>query len=106
MDLTYVGKSDGDYFELFHFLADGNRPVLEVLVAPDDIIWVSGVHGMMMPQSTKGKAHRHAPAEGLEPVICLKSLALYVAPRIATLMGRVYCPNELVKQTDEQVNEK
>jgi len=101
-DITYVGKSEGDYFELFHYLADGNRPVLEILVSPDDKIWISGVdgHGNGIPQETKGEAHRHTDDE-LEAVgidtkyVCLGAVAAYVVPRIATLMGRVYCPKSV-----------
>lgn len=92
MDVTYVGKSEGDYFDLFHFLADGDRPVLEVLVDPYDQIWICGVTGLSIPQVTLGKTHRHSIVDGVEPVICLKSVATYVVPRIATLMARVYCP--------------
>jgi len=100
MDLTYVGKSAGDYFDLFHFLADGNRPVLEVLVDPEDTIWICGVNGLSIPQETKGKAHRHEIVEGVEGVICLKAVATYVIPRAPALMARVYCPIE-TKQEQE-----
>jgi hypothetical protein len=94
MDITYVGKSDGDYFDLYHFLADGNRALLEILVSPDMSIWIAGVggFGIAVPQLTKGVAHSHSIVEGIEPVVCLKSVAGYVIPRISTLMGRVYVP--------------
>lgn len=103
-DITYVGKSDGDYFELFHLLADGTngenrRPVLEIAVSPDDKIWVAGVggYGVGVPQETKGVVHRHKD-EGFEDLgidtehVCLGSVMAYVVPRVATLMARVYCP--------------
>ena len=69
-DITYVGSSEGDYFELFHLLADGNsdgtnrRPVLEILISPDNKIWIAGVegHGNGIPQETKGEVHRHTDA--------------------------------------------
>lgn len=98
MDITYVGTSGGGSFELYHFLADGNRPVLEILVDRDDKIWICKI-GEDMPQVTKGEVHRHlneelAPVIGVENAteVCLGSIAAYVVPRIATLMARVYCP--------------
>lgn len=116
--LHYVGKSDGDFFDVFEYLADGksdgtqSRPVLEVLVAPDDKIWVAGVttaNGLPLhvPQETNGRVHRHPldelddetafmlnVSDSVEPTsgICVASLYVYVYPRLATLMGRVYCP--------------
>lgn len=104
-DITYVGKSEGESFDLFHYLADGNRPVLEILVDSDDKIWIAAVpteYGPLLatlPQQTKGEAHRHtdeqlAQAIGFEnaTTICIGAIAAYVVPRIATLMARVYCP--------------
>lgn len=99
MDITYVGKSEGDYFDLFHYLSDGNRPVMEILVSPDNVIWIAGTggYGVGVPQETKGVVHRHTDDE-LEAVgidteyVCLGAIAAYVVPRIATLMARVYCP--------------
>lgn len=104
-DITYVGKSEGDYFELFHLMADGasdgsnRRPVMEVLVSPDDKIWISGVdgYGVIVPQETKGTVHRHKDDEleaaGVDTEhVCLGAVMAYVVPRIATLMARVYCP--------------
>lgn len=104
-DITYVGKSEGDYFELFHLLADGDasgsgrRPVMEVLVDPEDKIWVSGVagYGVTVPQETKGTVHRHTDEEleaaGIDSQhVCLGAVMSYVVPRVATLMARVYCP--------------
>lgn len=107
-DITYVGKSEGDYFDLFHLLADGDangdnrRPVLEILVSPDDKIWIAGVdgHGNGIPQETNGEVHRHTDdqleAAGIDTqYVCLGAVASYVVPRIATLMGRVYCPKSV-----------
>jgi hypothetical protein len=105
-DITYVGKSDGDYFDMFHYLADDQsekrdgsqrRPVMEILVDPTDSIWVCGVNGLSIPQPTKGTVHRHTDeqfeAAGIDAsYVCLGSVAAYVVPRIATLMARVYCP--------------
>lgn len=104
-DITYVGKSEGDYFDLFHLLADGTdestrRPVMEICISPDNEIYVSGVngYGVLVPMLTKGKVHRHTDAEleqaGIDTeYVCLGSVMAYVKPRIATLMARVYCPN-------------
>lgn len=110
-DITYVGKSDGDYFDLFHYLSDGNRPVLEILVSPDNEIYVAGVggYGQLVPQLTKGTVHRHTD-EQLEQAgidteyVCLGAVASYVVPRIATLMARVYCPDTQAqtKQSSDQ----
>lgn len=106
MDITYVGESDGGSFELFHYLADGNRPVMEILIDREDKIWISKV-GEGVPQITKGEVHRHTDEElgeflGKENVsfVCLGAIAAYVVPRIDTLMARVYCPNEARKSFD------
>lgn len=106
MDITYVGKSNGDYFDLFHYLSDGNRPVMEILVSPDNVIWIAGTcgYGVGVPQETKGRVHRHTDDEleaaGIDTAyVCLGAIAAYVVPRIATLMARVYCP------TSEKLNE-
>jgi hypothetical protein len=97
MDITYVGKSEGSYFDLFHYLADGNRPVLELLVCPENKIWIAATTGLSVPQETKGVVHRHKDEEleaaGVDTeYICHGSIAAYVVPRIGTLMARVYCP--------------
>ena len=104
MDIVYVGKSDGDYFELFHYLADGGRPVMEILIDPENKIWVSGMTGLSIPQVTKGEVHRHTDEyfeiAGIDSeYICLGSIAAYVVPRIGTLMARVYCPADATKET-------
>lgn len=104
-DITYAGKSEGDYFDLFHLMADGSsdgenrRPVLEILISPDDKIWIAGVdgYGVMVPQETNGKVHRHTDeefeAKGIDTeYVCLGAVAGYIVPRIATMMARVYCP--------------
>lgn len=113
-DITYVGKSEGDYFDLYHLLADDQspkrdgserRPVLEVLVCPENKIWVAGVTGLSVPQETHGRVHRHTDAELAKHIgeanateICLGAVAAYVIPRAVTLMARVYCPHH--KNTD------
>lgn len=105
IDVTYVGESDGDYFSLYHMLADGGRPVMEILVDPDDQIWICGTTGLSIPQQTVGTAHRHRD-DDLAPIIgevnattiCLGSIMAYVRPRALDLMARVYCPvNDNVK---------
>lgn len=99
MDLTYVGMSDEGY-EQFHLLADGNRPVLNVMIDATDAIWVSALDdgvAINVPQRTKGVVHRHTDAyleaEGIDSShVCLGAVASYVVPRAVTLMARVYCP--------------
>lgn len=105
-DITYVGRSEGDYFELFHLMADGEtgtglyrRPVLEILVDPTNSIWIAGVggYGVLVPQITDGRAHRHQDEEfealGIDTNhVCLGSIVAYIIPRVATFMARVYCP--------------
>jgi hypothetical protein len=119
-DITYAGKSEGDAFDLYHLMADGDsdgqnrRPVLEILVDSDDHIWVAAiptVYGPLLatlPQQTKGKVHRHTDHELAAAIgednateICLGAVAAYVLPRVATLMARVYCPAKPVDITDE-----
>lgn len=104
-DITYVGASEGDYFELFHLLSDGDRPVMEILVDPYDRIWIAGVegYGVAVPQLTDGTIHRHADEElethGINTrFICLGAVMAYVVPRAAELMARVYCPRAVKSQ--------
>lgn len=104
MDITYVGESDGDYFSLFHLLADGDRPVLEILVDPYDQLWVAGMTGLSIPQQTAGTVHRHCDESLAEAIgrdnathICLGSIAAYVRPRVVDLLARVYCPETKTK---------
>lgn len=109
VDITYVGRSEGDYFDLYHVMTDvdehgdeslnESRPMLEVLVDPDCAIWVAGVsgYGISVPVRTSGRAHRHIDPEleaaGIDTsIICLGSVGAYVRPRVGTLMARVYCP--------------
>lgn len=115
-DITYVGKSEGDFFELFHMLADDiseardgseRRPVMEILIDPNDNIWISGVdgYGVPVPQMTHGKVHRHTDPEleeaGIDTEhVCQGAIAAYVVPRIATLMARVYCPRQTANAKD------
>jgi hypothetical protein len=98
VDITYVGKSDGDYFDLFHVIVDG-RPVMEILVCPENTVWVAGVSGfgVAVPQQTAGVVHRHRDEwfeqNGIDSEhVCLGSIRAFVVPRIASLMARVYCP--------------
>jgi hypothetical protein len=99
VDLTYVGMSDEGY-EQFHLLADGNRPVLNVMIDATDAIWVSALDdgvAINVPQRTKGVVHRHTDADleasGIDSShVCLGAVASYVVPRAVTLMARVYCP--------------
>ena len=98
MCITYVGRSGGDYFDLFHVLSeDDERPVLEILVSPDNVIWIAGVTGLSVPRETDGRVHRHRDAQleehGIDTeYVCLGSVAAFVRPRIAELMARVYVP--------------
>ena len=99
MDLTYVGMSDEGY-EQFHLLADGDRPVLNVMIDATDVIWVSALDdgvAINVPQRTKGVVHRHTDAyleaEEIDSShVCLGAVMSYVLPRAVTLMARVYCP--------------
>lgn len=103
MNLTYVGKGENDV-DLFHFLADGDRPVLTICVAHDDTIWVGPVDCKNWDlQKTKGVIHRHPLDESDEILsqailgvpatnVCSGAIAQYILPRIATMMARVYCP--------------
>ena len=100
MDLTYVGKADKGEFERYHLLADGDRPVLEVLIDSSDAIWIAATDTTFvsaLPQQTKGVVHRHTDANleaiGIDTeLVCLGAIAAYVVPRAVTLMARVYCP--------------
>lgn len=101
MDITYEGVSQG--WEKFYFRADGDRPVLEILIPGNDRIYVASVKdGDPVVYETMGMVHRHTD-EALEAAgidtqyICLGSVKSYVVPRIATLMARVYCPSTPVK---------
>lgn len=97
MDVTYVGKSEGDYFELFHYLADGDRPVLEILVDPESRVWIAGVTGLSIPQDTGKKVHRHRDEEleahGIDTEhVCTGGITIITALNIVDWMARVYCP--------------
>ena len=103
MNLTYAGKDNENNSDIFHFLADGNRPVLQIVVDSQDRMWIGPVKclGWEM-QLTKGTVHRHPTDEADEilanamnlPVtdICMDAVVNYIVPRIATMMARVYCP--------------
>lgn len=114
MNITYVGANGSDH--LFHFLADGDRPVLEIYVdenaasnsdKPNLPIRINGVgHPLDNVQVTKGLTHAepvHAVKDGQDGIelhICVGCLASYVLPRIVTLMARVYVPTVVDNVTD------
>lgn len=106
--LAYVGENAGSH--LFHFLADGDRPVLEIYVDVKDItdmtadlpIYINGVGRPLDDrQITKGLARltmveSPADADGIPTGIMIvpdpRLVAIYVVERIHTLMARVYVP--------------
>lgn len=106
--LEYIGMVGTQH--QINFLADGDRPVLEIYVdAPDTdldkdrVIHIKGVgkplddmqstHGItrLMLIAEPTKADEVIP-DGLKIVPNLELVALYVIPRIHTLMARVYVP--------------
>ena len=107
--LLYVGETAGSH--LFHFLADGDRPVLEIYVDVKDLtdfeaelpIYINGVGKPLDDrQITKGvtkltmvegpsDSDSEAPS-GVMIVPDPRYVALYVVERIHTLMARVYVP--------------
>lgn len=96
-DITYVGQSEGNYFTLYHYLADGGRPVMEILVDPDNEIWIAGVTGLSIPQRTGFHVHRHRDHEleefGIDTEhICIGSLNVVTSLHIIDFMARVYAP--------------
>ncbi len=93
VDITYV--TDQTPFAVYALMADGERPVLEILVhygtheifvAAMDTTFVSG-----MLVKTDGIAHVD-PGDPAD-VLCLGSLRQYVLPRAVDLMASVYVPN-------------
>lgn len=106
--LAYVGENAGSH--LFHFLADGDRPVLEIYVDVKDTtdmdaelpIYINGVGKPLDDrQATKGVtklAMIESPADadgipsGIMVIPDLRFVAIYVVERIHTLMARVYVP--------------
>lgn len=96
-DITYVGRSEGDYFDLFHYIADGDRPVMELLVDPDCNIWIAGVTGLSIPQDTGFRVHRHRDPEleehGIDTEhVCMASLVVRTELNIIDWLARVYVP--------------
>lgn len=103
-DLRYVGSSDNRH--LFHFLADGDRPALEIYVnakpGEDKLpIFINAVGAPLDDmQETKGLTHMTSKLDtdvdgaplGVTPLVCINCLAGYIVPRIHTLMTRVYVP--------------
>lgn len=109
--LAYVGENSGSH--LFHFLADGDRPVLEIYVDVKDTtdfeaelpIYINGVGRPLDDrQVTKGVTKLtmvEGPAtgdtevpDGVMIVPDPRFVALYVVERIHTLMARVYVPKQ------------
>ena len=102
-NITYVGKGE-NAADLFHCIADGNRPVMTIAVDIHDCIWIGPVNAKpSQMQKTKGVVHRHPLDESDEILsqailgvpatdVCSGSIAQYIVPRTATMMARVYCP--------------
>lgn len=109
--IAYVGENAGSH--LFHFLADGDRPVLEIYVDVKDAtdfeaelpIYINGVgHPLDNRQITKGLTKlvmMGSPStddtdvpDGVQIVPDPRYVAIYVVERIHTLMARVYVPKQ------------
>jgi hypothetical protein len=105
--LAYVGEIDGRH--KFHFLADDNRPVLEVYVdlanskpgVEEMPIYINGVnHPTERMQITKGVTRLVPIAsedldgipQGVTIVPDPELIVKYIVPRTATMMARVYVP--------------
>lgn len=107
MDIVYVGASGTDH--LIHFLADGDRPILEIYVDEKDVVDEQDgqqmlrirINGIGRPlddiQPTRGTTHTLAKIDenGVETRICVTCLARYIVPRIATMLARVYVPKDV-----------
>jgi hypothetical protein len=94
MNMQYVGENAG-MFKIY-FLADGDRPVLEISVMKTDgSVKVGRVDGPLDDiLATKGMTHivDVITENGASKLPCMNCLAVYVVPRIVTLMARVYAP--------------
>lgn len=109
--IMYVGENAGSH--LFHFLADGDRPVLEIYVDVKDVtdfeadlpIYINGVGRPLDDrQITKGLTRLTmalSPStddtdvpDGMQIVPDPRLIAIYVVERIHTLMARVYVPKQ------------
>lgn len=108
MDIKHITKNGQRH--VFHFLADGNRPVLEIYVDESTDtdaklpILINGVgKGPDDIQQTKGTTH--ADVSGDKTRICMNCLAKYIVPRIATLMARVYVPAVIPPLSEDMLND-
>ena len=109
--LAYVGENAGSH--LFHFLADGDRPVLEIYVDvknPTDMeaelpIYINGVGRPLDDRQITRGVTKLAMVEspptddtevpsGIMVIPDLRYVAVYVVERIHTLMARVYVPKQ------------
>lgn len=111
MDIKHVSKNGARH--TFHYLADGDRPVLVIYVdeSPEADaklpILINGVgKGPDDIQQTKGVTHAavQVSEDGAKPYICINCLARYVVPRIGTLMARVYVPTEVTPLSEDMLN--
>lgn len=105
---AYVGENAGSH--LFHFLADGDRPVLEIYVDVKDLtdfntdlpIYINGVgrplddrqitKGITRLTMVEGPEDSDGLPSGVQIVPDPRLVAVYVIERIHTLMARVYVP--------------
>lgn len=105
--IAYVGETKGRH--KFHFLADGDRPVLEVYVDLADTkpgveempIYINGIDfPEQKMQVTKGLTKMIPVAQvdddgipdGVTVVPDPALIVAYIVPRTATMMARVYVP--------------
>lgn len=100
--IIHVGVNGSDH--LFHLIADGGRPVLEIYVDENDPTYVIRINAVGASldniQSTKGHTHTdlqytedvNGIPDGVKPFICIACIGTYVIGRIPTLMARVYLP--------------
>jgi hypothetical protein len=92
---------------LFRCLADGDRPVLDVIVietpgTKEMPILIKAVGASRnLAQETKGITHGEPVMavknglDGLMIVPCIKCIVNYIVPRTATMMARVYVPKDI-----------
>lgn len=97
--LEYLGVHGGDH--VFNGMADGDRPVIVIYVKDsddDDEQLPIRINGVGNPpddvQETHGITHMTAEItdDGVTRMPCIKCIAGYMIPRIATMMARVYIP--------------
>lgn len=112
--LAYVGEKNAGT-HLFHFLADGDRPVLEIYVDVKNTtdmdaelpIYINGVGKPMSDrQITKGltrltiiesgTSDTEVPS-GIMIIPDMRYIAIYVIERVHTLMARVYVPKDITE---------